>query len=621
MALQCLNYKMVYLKENYKRGIHMVYSQTWDLDSIYPGGITSPELANKYQSVADDIQNFDQHVSQAQASVQTIADLSDLAQKIGSGLGTISIFINGWASVDYGNSAYGPHFDKLGQLFVAFSAPMNQFKKLLLSLDSAAFAAALTTDRLAPIAFYLSELRTDAKRLLDDQTEALINQLDLDGQQAWSQHYDTISAGLSLTYTDAQDGKKRQISAGQALNMLDGEPDNDTRANIMASYEQMWANAENLTADTLNHLAGFRLTNQKAHGRESHLEQPLEMNRMSQATLDTMWAVVDANKSMFKPYFERKKQLLGLEKIGWQDQVAPLTHVGDYQPTDVSYDDAAAFIIEQFGKFSPKMAAFAQMAFENRWIESENRPGKQPGGYMESVPDLHESRIFLTYTGSVNDAATIAHELGHAFHSAQLTDLPLWRDAYAMNVAETASTFAELIVNDANVKGAKSDAEKLVLLDAKMTNPIAMFLNIHARFLFEDAFYTERKNGVVTPERLNTLMSSAQAEAFDSILDVRHPHFWSSKLHFFIDSVPFYNFPYTFGYLFSAGIYAQAQQAGAGFEDRYIALLRDTANMTTEELAKKHLNVDLTQPDFWQAGADLIKQDIDDFLQLSEQFI
>ena len=599
----------------------MTYSQTWDLESIYPGGINSPQLAQKYELVGKQIKAFNEQIDGTASSADQIADLADLAQTIGSGLGTISIFVNGLSSVDYGNSIYTPHFDKLGKLFVDFSAPLNQFQKQLLALDEQTFITICQSPRLSPIAFYLTELRTDAKRLLDDKTETLINKFDLDGQQAWSQHYDTISASLSMTYTDANDGKTRHISAGQALNMLDGEPDSKTRADIMANYEKMWQQAENLAADTLNHLAGFRLTNQQAHGRQSHLEQPLEMNRMSQATLDTMWRVVDDNKAMFKPYFDRKKQLLGLKTIGWQDQVAPLTHIGDYQPKEVSYDDAAAFIITQFGKFSPKMADFAEMAFENRWIESENRPGKQPGGYMESVPDLHESRIFLTYTGSVNDAATIAHELGHAFHSAQLTDLPLWRDAYAMNVAETASTFAELIVNDANVKGAKSDAEKLVLLDAKMTNPIAMFLNIHARFLFEDAFYTERQTGIVTPQRLNELMDQAQIDAFDGILDVRHPHFWSSKLHFFIDSVPFYNFPYTFGYLFSAGIYAEAQKAGTDFEDKYIALLRDTANMSSENLAKKHLNVDLTQPDFWQAGADLIQADVNEFLDLSEQFI
>ena len=329
--------------------------------------------------------------------LRPFADLSDLAQNIGSGLGTISIFINGWASVDYGNSVYGPHFDKLGQLFVDYTAPMNQFKKLLLSLDDSEFEAILTTDRLLPIKFYLTELRTDAKRLLDDQTEALINQFDLDGQQAWSQHYDTISAGLSLTYTDAEDGQKRQISAGQALNMLDGEANNETRANIMANYEKMWASAENLTADTLNHLAGFRLTNQKAHGRQSHLEQPLEMNRMSQATLDTMWAVVDANKAMFKPYFERKKQLLGLEKLGWQDQVAPLTQIGDYQPTEVSYDDAAAFIIEQFGKFSPKMAEFARWllrsAGSNQKIAPVNNPAVTWNPFLTYMNHVFSSLI------------------------------------------------------------------------------------------------------------------------------------------------------------------------------------------------------------------------------------
>ena len=126
--------------------------------------------------------------------------------------------------------------------------------------------------------------------------------------------------------------------------------------------------------------------------------------------------------------------------------------------------------------------------------------------------------------------------------------------------------------------------------------------------------------GFVPAARLNELMDEAQKVAFDGLLDHRHPHFWSSKLHFFIDDVPFYNFPYTFGYLFSQGIYAWAHTQD-NFEEAYIALLRDTANMSTEELAQKHLGVDLTKPDFWQAGADLVKKDIDEFLALSEQFV
>lgn len=120
-----------------------------------------------------------------------------------------------------------------------------------------------------------------------------------------------------------------------------------------------------------------------------------------------------------------------------------------------SFDEAAAFIIENFNKFSPKMAKFAQSAFEKSWIEAEDRPGKRPGGYCTELPETKESRIFMTYSNSVNEVATLAHELGHAFHSSTMWDLPSLNREYAMNVAETASTFAELIVADATLKVAK----------------------------------------------------------------------------------------------------------------------------------------------------------------------
>ncbi|MGK4143864.1 M3 family oligoendopeptidase [Weissella paramesenteroides] len=601
----------------------MTYSLNWDLDPIYPGGIESPEFADKLlllaQQITDLKNNVAEYEKQTDHDFTVFAKLVNDNQVIFSGLRTAALFVNALSAADYTNPAYRPYQTKVSELGVAYQASLNAFAKLLTTFSDTEFKQALAEETVAPVAFYLNELRTQADRLLDDQTEELLNTLALDGLKAWSEHYDTISAGLTMTYTD-ENGKQQSLSAGQALNRIDDYPDNDTRAEIMHQYEKMWGSAENLAADTLNHLAGARLTEQKAHGYNNFLEEPLELNRMSRTTLDTMWQVVDDNKDMFKPYFERKAQLLGLEKIGWQDQSAPITKLGDYEPTTNTYDEAAAFIIKNFGKYSPKMAAFAQHAFENQWIEAENRQGKTPGAWMESVPDIHESRIITTFTGSVNDSATIAHEVGHGFHTSVLTDLPVWRDSYAMNVAETASTFAEMLIADANVQTAKSDAEKVVLLDAKMTNPIAMFLNIHARFLFEKSFYEERENGFVPASRLNELMDHAQKAAFGGILDERHPHFWASKLHFYIDDVPFYNFPYTFGYLFSQGIYAWAQTQD-DFEAAYISLLRDTANMTTEELAKKHLGVDLTEPDFWQAGADLVKKDIDEFLRLSEQFV
>jgi oligoendopeptidase F len=190
-----------------------------------------------------------------------------------------------------------------------------------------------------------------------------------------------------------------------------------------------------------------------------------------------------------------------------------------------------------------------------------------------------------------------------------------------MNVAETASTFAEMVISDATVREAKSEEEKINLLDNKNSRAAIMFMNIHARYIFETNFYKERKKGIVNDERLSELMVEAQKEAFQDSLSTYHPTFWASKLHFYNTGVPFYNFPYTFGFLFSLGIYARSLEEGKDFEDKYIALLRDTASMTTEELAMKHLDVDLTKPDFWQAAIDIVHGDIDEYLEITEKYV
>ncbi len=262
------------------------------------------------------------------------------------------------------------------------------------------------------------------------------------------------------------------------------------------------------------------------------------------------------------------------------------------------------------------MADFAKMTFEKRWIEAEDRAGKRPGGFCTSFPDSQQTRVFMTYSGTSSNISTLAHELGHAYHQHVMNDIHGMNQRYAMNVAETASTFAEMIVADATVKSAKDKQERLELLEDKLQRSIAFFMNFHARFLFETRFYEERKQGMVSVNRLNELMIEAQKEAYCEALSEYDPNFWSSKLHFHITGTPFYNFPYSFGYLFSLGIYAHATKSDKSFEDDYIALLRDTGRMNVEDLAMKHLNVDLTKPDFWEDAIALCVKDVEEFVSL-----
>jgi pepF/M3 family oligoendopeptidase len=303
-----------------------------------------------------------------------------------------------------------------------------------------------------------------------------------------------------------------------------------------------------------------------------------------------------------------------VEQLSWSDVDAPLSQA----TTKVSYQAAAEDIVEQFRKFSPKMADFAAEAFNRGWIEAEDRPGKRPGGFCTPLPVSKQTRIFMTFGGNSSNVSTLAHELGHAYHQYLMDELPPFNQDYAMNVAETASTFAEMILADALVKNASSEEEKLALLAEKVQNSVSFFMNIHARFLFETRFYEKRKAGMMDVAEISALMEEAQREAYHNALGSYHPLFWSSKLHFYITSYPFYNFPYTFGYMFSTGIYARAQKEGAGFAEKYDALLRDTGRMTVEELALKHLNVDLTKPDFWREAMSLAVEDAQMFLDLTK---
>src|SRR5699024_5983970 len=132
---------------------------------------------------------------------------------------------------------------------------------------------------------------------------------------------------------------------------------------------------------------------------------------------------------------------------------------------------------------------------------------------------------------------------------------------------------------------------------------------------------TERQDGFVSESRLNELMTQDQKEAFGGAINDLHPHFWASKLHFFIDDVPFYNFPYTFGYMFSLGIYAEYLKAQEGFKERYTDLLKDTGRMTTEEMAMKHVGAELTLTDFCQAAIVLTVAYVKEFLAESVDLV
>lgn len=601
----------------------MVYQNTWDMDSVFPGGSDSPAFYEKIASLEEGLKQFNSSVNnwdvkEDAPDFNQFETLLTDREKLEKGIGEARTFISGLASADVNDSKARINLNVVANLSKELNNSLIVLQKKVADISENDFEELLTNEPFKTSAFPLTEMRIKAQKLLSTEEEELLNNLSIDGFQGWGNMYNELVSTIQVPFEE--EGELTYYSAGQAENKMSSETDPQKRAEMLAIWEETWNDKADLFANTLNHLAGFRLSDYKAHDINNFMEPPLEYNRMERETLDAMWNTISENKGKIGEYFERKAKLLDLEKLSWLDVTAAV-NIGDFKEKEYSFTEAADFIVENFESFSPKMADLSQRAFDERWIEAEDRPGKRPGGYCSNLPESEQSRIFMTFSGSSDNVSTLAHELGHAFHSSVLRDLPTLNQKYAMNVAETASTFAELVVSDATIANASSPEEKISLLDQKVARSATMMMNIHARYIFENKFYEERLNGIVSAERLSELMQEAQKEAYEDALETYHPMFWAAKLHFYSTGVSFYNFPYTFGYFFSLGIYARALESDESFEDEYIALLRDTASMSTEDLAKKHLDVDLRKPDYWQQAIDRVHDDVDEFLRLTEEYV
>ena len=590
---------------------------TWDLDAIFPGGSASEEFRRFRQRVKSELDTarrmLDELPAQlSDASVDAWRRLILAMQSLEENVHLVASFAHCLVVQDVSDTAaqaieaeadvYQSDVERLRTAFEAMAKrqPDDAWEKLLSHPD------------LQPIRFYLDELRENARLKMPEQLESLALELAVNGYHAWNRLYDKMAGELRVDFEE--NGRVETLSLGQLATRM-SNPDREVRRRAFEKLTEAWQSRADLAAIALNAQAGFRLTLYRRRGWDSPLFEPLRMARLKRESLEAMWRVVAAEKHRLKPYIEAKCRLLGLDANRWYDQFAPVGSSERLWP----FDEAGEFIVKHTAAFSDDLAQFCRMALEKRWVEAEDRPGKAGGGFCTGMGPFRQSRIFMTYSGTYDNLLTLAHELGHAYHSYVLRHTPWWATRYTMTTAETASTFTELLVTDAALSAADTKDERLMLLDQKLQAAYTMFCDLHSRYLFDCAFYAEREKGMVETRRLNELMIGAQKEAFGDLLDPSgyHPLFWCSKLHFFITDVPFYNYPYVVGYLFAGGVYDRARKEGKSFAEKYRAMLADTGSMTTEEIARKHLDADLTSEAFWKTAVDRALADVDAFVELA----
>lgn len=470
------------------------------------------------------------------------------------------------------------------------------------------------SEKLQKIAFFLRRGKESAAHLPDPAIEEWLLKMSLSGGNAFSNLRDKLDATHTVEYR----GETLPLSAirGKAY-----DPDPQVRKDAYEAEIASYAKMEIPMAACLNGVKGEALTMIEAEHFDSVLDQTLFNSNMDRATLDAMLSAIREALPAFRKYLRKKGEILGHKNgLPFYDLFAPIAPKG-YTPKTYTIEEARQKLIDEMGKFTPDMAAFMDHAFEHRWIDVFPRDGKGGGAFCAGLHALDQSRVLTNFTGSFSDVSTLAHELGHAWHNRCMAGLPSCMTDAPMPLAETASIFNETLLANAVMENAGRE-ERFSLLEGSLMDTTQVIVDILSRYLFESEVIERRKDHTLSPNELKEIMLDAQDKSYGDGLDpdFRHPYMWACKCHYYYPGLAFYNFPYAFGQLFGAGVYAQYKQEGPSFVPKYNQLLRSCGSGMVADVAKS-VGIDVRSADFWRASLKVYTQKIEEFIALADELM
>jgi pepF/M3 family oligoendopeptidase len=458
--------------------------------------------------------------------------------------------------------------------------------------------------------FYLRETAEQSRYLMSEPEEALAAELELSGSNAWSKLHGTICSQLTVEFD--LDGKLQKIPI-TTLQNLSHSSDEQLRRRAYEAELSAWESVREPLAAALNGVKGSAITLDKRRGRKDALHDSLDTSRIDRETLDTLLSVMEESFPIFRKYMAAKARRFEKDRLAWWDLFGP---VGKNERM-FRWPEAVRFILTQFGAFDERLERLAKRAFEKNWVDAQPRNGKRGGAFCMGVPGVEESRVLCNFDGSLDQVSTVAHELGHAFHNECLVGKTMLQRSTPMTLAETASIMNETIITNAALSEASKPEEELSILETYLIGSSQVIVDITSRFLFEKEVFERRANSELSADDFCEIMVRRQKETYGNGLseEFMHKYMWAWKIHYYIPSFSFYNYPYAFGLLFGTGLYAAYKEQGKKFVKDYEALLASTGEATPAELASR-FGFDIRKSDFWRNSIHIIEEKVNRYIEL-----
>jgi oligoendopeptidase F len=433
--------------------------------------------------------------------------------------------------------------------------------------------------------------------LLSEPEERILAEKAITGREAWGRFFDEVHSNSLFDW----DGAKIPQSA--LLGKL-YDPDRSVRSRISDVLTEELKKLAHTTTYIYNNILADKASDDTLRGYPSWVSARNMANEVDDESVEALVRAVTSRYDIVARYYKLKKRLLGLDELFDYDRYAPLPAAPD---RPYSWNEAKEIVLNAFGKFHPTMEEIAQEFFDKNWIDAPIVQGKRGGAYCHPVAPSAHPYLLLNFEGKARDVQVMAHEMGHGIHGYLSRQQGLLHSDTPITTAETASVFGEMLVFQDLLSRETDPEARLSILTTKIENDFATVFRQMAMNRFENAIHTARRNeGELTTERFNELWLEVQRAMFtDSVIMTDNYGLWWSYIPHMVHT-PGYVYGYTFGNLLVLALYARYQEVGESFAGKYLDMLAAGGSDWPHELVKP-LGVDLTDPNFWKQGMQILE--------------
>ncbi|MEM3143384.1 MAG: M3 family oligoendopeptidase [Candidatus Nitrosotenuis sp.] len=457
---------------------------------------------------------------------------------------------------------------------------------------------------------YLRHKRILAKYSLSEPEEKIINTLDVTGPTALVKLYDKITNAFE--YVVIINGKKKKMTREQLTTLVRSTSANTRKIAYKALLSKYQQNKGVLGEIYQNLTLNWKDEGIALRGYSTPISVRNIANDVDDKTIDSLLEVCKENTPLFHRFFAYKAKMLGLKKLRRYDLYAPNTK--KIKEKNYSYEKAVRMVLDSLGKFSPTLAEYAEKVFAENHVDSEIRVGKRDGAFCSTITPKITPYVLLNYTGKSRDVFTLAHELGHAIHSIAASKQSILVSEAPLPLAETASTFSELLLYD-NISSQMDDSERRLILSEKIDDLYATIIRQAFFTLFEITAHKQIAEGTTIDDLSKSYYENLKAQFSSSVeLSDDFAIEWSCIPHFF--HTPFYCYAYSFGNLLSLSLYQRYKKEGASFQKPYQEILAAGGSQKPEKLLEQH-GIDISSKEFWQDGFDYVKSQINELISLN----